>query len=218
MIPPLVVRRPPGLQDYRAAWQAMQAFTDRREPDTPDELWLLEHHPVFTLGQAGREEHCLAPGDIPLIRTDRGGQVTYHGPGQLVAYLLFDLRRARTGVKQLVETIEWAVIDLLAESRITAEIRPGAPGVYVGPAKIASVGLRVRNGCSYHGLALNCTNDLSPFDRIDPCGYPGLAMTRMSDHCDWAGLEGIGESLARILCARLGVTLADTRLESFSEW
>jgi lipoyl(octanoyl) transferase len=178
--PRLLVRRL-GRQDYRATWEAMRRFTDGREAETPDELWLLEHPPVFTLGQAGRPEHLLAPGDIPIVRTDRGGQVTYHGPGQLVAYLLLDLPRARVGVKALVNLLEQAVIDLLADYGIAATSRADAPGVYVDGAKIAAVGLRIRHGRSYHGIALNLDLDLAPFQRINPCGYAGLAVTRLSD-------------------------------------
>lgn len=170
-----------GLSDYGATWAAMRAFTDARSADTPDELWLLEHPPVFTLGQAGRPEHLLAPGDIPVIATDRGGQVTYHGPGQPVAYVLFDLHRAGVGVRDLVHRLEGAVIGLLAEAGIHAVARADAPGVYVDGAKIASLGLRVRHGRSYHGLALNLDLDLAPFSLINPCGHPGLRVTRVAD-------------------------------------
>lgn len=201
--PPLCIRYPDGLQDYAATWAAMRAFTDAREADTPDELWLLEHPPVFTLGQAGRPEHLLAPGDIPVIRTDRGGQVTYHGPGQLVAYLLLDLRRAGIGIKRLVERLEQAIIDLLAEHGVAAERRANAPGVYVAGAKIASLGLRVRNGCSYHGLALNVDMDLEPFGRINPCGYAGLAVTRLVDHVPGITLTETAQALAEILARHL---------------
>lgn len=181
----------------------MRAFTDTREADTPDELWLLEHPPVFTLGQAGRPEHLLAPGAIPVIQTDRGGQVTYHGPGQLVAYLLLDLRRAGIGVKRLVERLEQAIIDLLAEHGVQAERRANAPGVYVAGAKIASLGLRVRNGCCYHGLALNVDMDLEPFGRINPCGYAGLTVTRLVDHVPGITLDETRRALAEILTRQL---------------
>nr|WP_236786736.1 lipoyl(octanoyl) transferase LipB [Allochromatium tepidum] len=197
------IRYPDGLQDYAATWAAMRAFTDAREADTPDELWLLEHPPVFTLGQAGRPEHLLAPGDIPVIRTDRGGQVTYHGPGQLVAYPLLDLRRSGIGIKRLVERLEQSVIDLLAGYGIVAERRANAPGVYVADAKIASLGLRVRNGCSYHGLALNVDLDLEPFGRINPCGYAGLAVTRLVDHVPGITLDETRRALAEILARHL---------------
>jgi lipoyl(octanoyl) transferase len=172
---------PLGRSEYEPTWRAMQVYTSRRGPETPDELWLVEHPPVYTLGQAGRAEHILDPQCIPVIRVDRGGQVTYHGPGQLVAYLLLDLRRARLGVKGLVALLERAVVDLLAAYEIPAETRPGAPGVYVAGAKIASLGIRVRNGCTYHGLAVNVDMDLEPFSRINPCGYPGQAVTQLRE-------------------------------------
>ncbi|KAB2898074.1 MAG: lipoyl(octanoyl) transferase LipB [Dokdonella sp.] len=187
---PVLVRRL-GRQPYVPVWHAMQAFTDARGPDTPDELWLLQHEPVFTLGQAGKWEHVLLPGDIPVVAVDRGGQVTYHGPGQIVAYPLLDLRRLRLGVRELVCRIEQAVIDTLAEWNVVALRRAGAPGVYVGEAKIAALGLRVRRGCTLHGLAFNIDMDLEPFRRINPCGYQGLAVTQLAD------LGGPG-SLARV--------------------
>jgi len=200
----LLVRRPAGLQDYGATWESMRAFTDVRGPDTVDELWLLEHPPVFTLGQAGRTEHLLCPGDIPVVRTDRGGQVTYHGPGQLVAYVLLDLRRAGIGIRRLVSLLEQSVIDVLAEQGIGAAARPDAPGVYVDGAKIASLGLRVRKGCCYHGLALNVSLDLEPFGRVNPCGYPGLAVTRVADLVPGATLACVSEALEVALSRRLG--------------
>ena len=189
---------------YAETWSQMRAFTDARDVATADELWLLEHPPVFTLGQAGLAEHILDPGPIPVIHCDRGGQVTYHGPGQLVAYLLLDLKRARLGVKQLVHRLEQAVIELLAEHAIAAQTRADAPGVYVGAAKIASVGLRVRHGCSYHGIALNIDLDPAPFGRINPCGYPGLTVTRLCDHGVRIGVREAGEQLATHLCRLLG--------------
>jgi lipoyl(octanoyl) transferase len=198
-----------GLQPYAVAWDAMRAFTDRRTPATPSELWLLEHPPVFTLGQAGRVEHVRAPGTIPVVRTDRGGQVTYHGPGQLVAYLLLDLRAAGLGVRPLVTLIEQAVVTLLASWGIAAEARAAAPGVYVGGRKIASLGLRVRRGCSYHGLALNVDGDLEPFARIDPCGFPGLAVTRLRDLGVELGVAEVGQRLAARLAAALDLTLQE---------
>jgi lipoyl(octanoyl) transferase len=182
----------------------MQVYTSRRGPETPDELWLVEHPPVYTLGQAGRAEHILDPQCIPVIRVDRGGQVTYHGPGQLVAYLLLDLRRARLGVKGLVALLERAVIDLLAAYEIPAETRPGAPGVYVAGAKIASLGIRVRNGCTYHGLAVNVDMDLEPFSRINPCGYPGQAVTQLRELGGAVELNRVGEDLAARLAQLLG--------------
>lgn len=178
-LPELRVREP-GLAAYEPTWRAMQAFTDARGPDTPDELWVLQHPPVFTLGQAGRAEHLLAPGDIPVLNVDRGGQVTYHGPGQIVAYPLVDLRRLGLGVRELVARIETAVIDVLAEYGVEAARAAGAPGVYVDGVKIAALGLRVRRGCSFHGLAFNIDMDLEPFQRINPCGFEGMQVTCLS--------------------------------------
>ena len=166
-----------GVQAYEPVWHAMQDFTNQRTADTADELWLVQHPPVFTQGQAGKAEHLLLPGDIPVVQVDRGGQVTYHGPGQLVAYPLVDVRRLGLGVRELVSRIEQSLIDLLASYGVSAEARADAPGVYVNGAKIASLGLRIRRGCSFHGLALNVDMDLQPFQRINQCGYAGLAMT-----------------------------------------
>ena len=177
----LLVRRLPGLQSYAPVWHAMQAFTDARSEATPDELWIVEHTPVFTLGQAGKWEHVLMPGAIPVIAVDRGGQVTYHGPGQIVAYLLLDLRRVGVGVRQFVRRIEQAIIDTLAHWNIAAARKDGAPGVYVNGAKIAALGLRVRRGCTFHGLAFNVNMDLEPFRRINPCGFQGLEVVQMLD-------------------------------------
>lgn len=174
-----------GLQPYEQVWAAMTEFTNTRTADTTDQLWLVEHPPVFTQGQAGKAEHLLVPGDIPVLQSDRGGQVTYHGPGQLVAYPLLDLRRLKMGVRELVTAIEQTLVATLAHYDIEAFPKPDAPGVYVNQQgrvdKIASLGLRVRRGCSFHGLALNVAMDLSPFLRINPCGYQGLAMTQMRD-------------------------------------
>jgi lipoyl(octanoyl) transferase len=170
-----------GRVDYQATWERMQQFTQARTAESADELWFLEHPPVFTLGMAGRREHLLAPGNIPVISTDRGGQVTYHGPGQLVVYTLIDLRRAGLGVRDLVTALEQSVIHYAATLGITATARREAPGVYVAGRKLASVGIRIRRGCSYHGLALNVNMDLEPFERINPCGYAGLAMTQLAD-------------------------------------
>jgi len=170
-----------GRRPYEPVWRAMQAFTDVRGEATTDELWLVEHEPVFTLGQAGKPEHVLMPGDIPVIHVDRGGQVTYHGPGQIVAYPLLDLKRLKVGVREYVERIEQAVIDTLADWNIGAARREGAPGVYVNGAKVAALGIRVRRGCTFHGLAFNIAMDLEPFHRINPCGYAGLAVTSMLD-------------------------------------
>jgi lipoyl(octanoyl) transferase len=178
-MPPPVIRRL-GLVDYVRTLQAMQQFTADRTPDTPDEIWFLEHSPVFTLGMNASRSHLLAPGDIPVVQVDRGGQVTYHGPGQLVVYPLVDLKRARLGIRDFVTALERAVIELSAASGIVAQCRREAPGVYVGGAKLASVGVRVRRAGAYHGLALNVDLDLEPFARINPCGYAGLAMTQLS--------------------------------------
>lgn len=170
-----------GRVDYEPTWRAMQDFTAARIDSTPDELWLLEHPPVFTLGLNAKPEHLLSPGDIPVVQIDRGGQVTYHGPGQLVAYVLLDLTRRHLGVQRLVQHMEQAVIDLLAEQGVAAAGRRDAPGVYVDGAKIAALGLRVKRGRSYHGLALNVDMDLEPFSRINPCGYPGMQVTQLHD-------------------------------------
>lgn len=201
-VPAPVIRRL-GEVAYEPTWEAMRAFTNARDPYTPDEFWRLQHPPVFTLGRAGRREHVLAPGDIPVVPVDRGGQVTYHGPGQLVVYTLIDLRRLGIGVRRLVRTIEAALIDTLAHHGVTAVTRDGAPGVYVGERKIAALGLRVRHGCSFHGLALNVDCDLEPFDRIDPCGYRGLRVTCTRDEGIEAGAERLGDELLDALCARL---------------
>ena len=183
----------------------MSAFTDNRVAMTVDELWLLEHEPVFTLGQAGRMEHVLAPGDIPVIPVDRGGQVTYHGPGQVVAYPLFDLRRLGVGVRDLVNGIEQVLIDTLAHWQITGERHPGAPGVYVGAAKIGALGLRVRRGCSFHGLAFNVAMDLEPFGRINPCGYKGLAVTQMLECGGPSVLAEVEDVLVDAFCRQFGL-------------
>ena len=175
------VTRDLGRADYEPVWRAMQAFTKARDEATADELWFVEHPPVFTLGLAAKPEHVLDAGAIPVVRIDRGGQVTYHGPGQLVAYALLDLRRAGYGVKELVRRLEQSVIDLLAGYRVEGARQAGMPGVYVGGAKIAAIGLRVSRGCTYHGIALNVDADLAAFSRINPCGYPGLAATRLAD-------------------------------------
>lgn len=197
-----------GCISHQDAWQRMRCFTDTRDAQTPDALWLCEHPPVFTLGQAGRSEHVLDAGDIPLVSTDRGGQVTYHGPGQLVVYTLVDLRRRGYGIRQMVMRLERAVIRLLADHGIQARARRDAPGVYVGDAKIAALGLRVRRGCSYHGLALNAELDLAPFSRIDPCGYRGMAVTRTAD----LGVQVPLAALAEQLLNHTATSLSD-RLE-----
>lgn len=177
--PPVV--RKLGRIDYAACYDAMRRYTSARDATSADELWLVEHPPVFTIGQAGRPEHLLRAGDIPLVQVDRGGQITYHGPGQVVVYLLLDLRRRTITVKSLVRLIEEAVIRLLGNYGLQGERRAGAPGVYVDEAKIAALGLRIRNGCSYHGVALNVDMDLTPFTQINPCGYEGLRVTQLAD-------------------------------------
>ena len=192
-----------GTVDYVPTLDAMRKFTDTRDADTPDELWLLQHPPVFTQGQAGKAEHVLAPGDIPVVQVDRGGQVTYHGPGQWVVYLLVDLRRRGMGVRALVDVIERAIVNLLAAHGITATGKPGAPGVYVDGAKIAALGLRVRKGCSYHGLALNVDMDLEPFSRINPCGYQGLAVTSMAALGHAPQMSDVGAELVASVIAEL---------------
>ena len=169
-----------GLAEYEPVWRDMQAFTDRRDEATPDELWLVQHPPVFTQGQAGKAEHVLAPGDIPVIQVDRGGQVTYHGPGQIVAYPLIDIRRRGIGVREFVHRIEEAIIRTLAHYGVRGERVCNAPGIYIGGDKIASLGLRVRRGCTFHGLAFNIDMDLEPFQRINPCGYAGLRVIQLS--------------------------------------
>ena len=192
-------------QPYEPVWTRMQAFTDLRNGTTPDEFWLLEHEPVFTQGRAGKPEHLLAPGKIPVIRTDRGGQVTYHGPGQLMVYTLLDLERLGLGIRGLVTALEQAIVDCLAGYGIEARGRRDAPGVYVGEAKIASLGLRVRKACSYHGLALNVSMDLAPFRRINPCGYQGLAMTQIADLGGPDDVQAVGRNLLPHLMQRLGL-------------
>lgn len=171
-----IIVRDLGEQEYLPIWQAMQQLTDSRDSEQQDELWLVEHSPVFTQGQAGKQEHLLAPGDIPVVQVDRGGQVTYHGPGQLVVYVLLDLRRLKMGVRDLVTALENTIVAVMKKYGVEAYAKPDAPGVYVNNAKLCSLGLRIRRGCSFHGLAFNIDMDLSPFDRINPCGYAGMAM------------------------------------------
>ncbi len=199
-----IVIRQLGLRDYDPVWQAMKKFTDQRDATSADEIWLVEHPPVLTQGMNGKAEHLLDPGDIPVIKIDRGGQVTYHGPGQLVAYLLIDLRRLKIGIRTLVEKIEQAIIQLLADIDIEAHGRRDAPGVYVGQKKIAALGLRVRKGCSYHGLALNVKMDLSPFERINPCGYEGLEVTQTSELSDAHEIGALAKPLCQYLAEQLG--------------
>ena len=200
----LVVRHL-GLADYLPTLEAMRRFTAERDESTPDEIWLLQHPRVFTQGQAGKAEHLLAPGDIPVIQVERGGQVTYHGPGQLVAYLMLDLRRKKLGVRELVTAMEQALVDVLAGYGIEAAPKADAPGVYVAGDKIASLGLRVRNGCSFHGLALNVDMDMAPFQRINPCGYAGLKMVQLKDLLEAPpSLDEVAQRLEPALRERLG--------------
>jgi len=192
-----------GRVDYDATWRAMQAFTTARDVTTADELWLLQHPPVYTLGQAGKPEHLIAPTAIPVVAIDRGGQITYHGPGQLVAYVLVDLRRLGYGVRELVTRMEQAVIDLLAGEGVAAGRLPGAPGVYVDGAKIAALGLRVRHGCTYHGLALNVDMDLGPFGAINPCGYAGMPVMQCRDLGIALAPDDVEDRLAEALQATI---------------
>ncbi|KWS06338.1 Octanoate-[acyl-carrier-protein]-protein-N-octan oyltransferase [Lysobacter capsici AZ78] len=213
--PPRAQLRDLGRQPYEPVWRAMQAFTDARGADTPDELWLVEHDPVFTLGQAGKDEHVLMPGDIPVIHVDRGGQVTYHGPGQIVLYPLLDLRRLKVGVREYVDRIEQAVIDTLAEWNIEGARRDGAPGVYVAGAKVMALGIRVRRGCTFHGLAFNIAMDLSPYQRINPCGYQGLQVTSVLDLGGPSGMEQVKPVLIAQLARQFGLTVEDAEPLSF---
>ncbi|HAS6306352.1 TPA: lipoyl(octanoyl) transferase LipB [Vibrio vulnificus] len=199
----LVVKRL-GRRDYLPVWQAMHEFTDTRNEETPDEVWLVEHNPVFTQGQAGKAEHLLNTGDIPVVQSDRGGQVTYHGPGQLVAYFLINLRRKKLGVRDLVTTIENLVINTLKAYNIDSTARPDAPGVYVDGRKICSLGLRIRKGCSFHGLALNVNMDLSPFLRINPCGYQGMEMVQVSELGGPTDIALVEQQLVKELVNLLG--------------
>jgi lipoyl(octanoyl) transferase len=192
---PRCIVRSLGLVEYEPTWRAMQRFTDQRGLDTPDEIWFLEHPAVFTLGMNASRDHLIAPGDIPVVQIDRGGQVTYHGPGQLVVYPMVDLRRAGLGVRDIVTALERSVIDYAAELGIAAECRKKAPGVYVDGRKLASVGIRVRRGASYHGIAINISADLEPFRRINPCGFPDLEMTRLADLC---AVDAVAEAAAAL--------------------
>jgi len=194
------------MMNYVDVWQAMQKFTDDRNDETIDELWLVEHPPVFTQGQAGKEEHLLMPGDIEIVKVDRGGQVTYHGPGQQVIYFMINLRRKKIGVRQLVTLIENSIVAALKDYNITAYPKPDAPGVYVDEKKVASLGLRVRKSCSFHGLALNVNMDLSPFLRINPCGYAGLEMVQTADMNGPTDIKSAGDALVKHLIPLLEAT------------
>ena len=212
---PTPVLRWLGRAAYEPTWRDMQRFTDGRDPDTRDEFWFLEHPPVFTQGMNGRREHLLAPGDIPVVAIDRGGQVTYHGPGQLVVYPLLDIRRLKLGVRGLVVAIENALVALAAAHGIEAAGKRNAPGVYVGERKLASLGLRVRRGASYHGLALNVDMDLEPFRRINPCGHAGLEMTQLRDLGVGLALPDVARQLAPLLCESLGLVWDGTWSDPF---
>ena len=207
---PLKVREL-GIRPYLETWTAMRAFTDRRASNTPDELWLLEHPPVYTQGLAGKPEHVLDAGEIPVVQTDRGGQITYHGPGQLVAYPLLDLQRLGVGIRNMVALLESVTIDVLADFGLKGQRRDGAPGVFVDDAKIASIGMKVRRGCTFHGLAFNVEVDLSPFSRINPCGFAGQRMTRLADLAEGGDVEQVGKAFTRGLADGLGL---DWALES----
>lgn len=191
--------REPGITEYSQTWEEMKAFTESRTATTQDELWVLQHHPVFTLGQAGKTEHILDPHDIPIIKTDRGGQVTYHGPGQLIVYFLLNVRRRDYGVRTLVDIIETSIIAVLNSYGIDSHVRKGAPGVYVADKKIAALGLRIRNGCSLHGLSLNVDMDLTPFQYINPCGYAGLQTTQLRDLVSAANKGLLAETQKRLI-------------------
>ncbi len=202
MAPDLLIQ-PLQHREYLATWQAMQAFTNQRTDETADEIWFIEHPPVYTLGQAGKREHILNAGNIPIIPVDRGGQVTYHGPGQLMVYVLLDLRRRQFGVRQLVTALEQSIIDFLADYEITAAAKPQAPGVYIGDAKVCSIGLRIRRGCSYHGLAFNVGMDLKPFSGINPCGFANLPITQLCNHGGPDNLAEVVPGLAKHLLINL---------------
>jgi|TARA_Y100000310_G_scaffold279121_1_gene298078 lipoyl(octanoyl) transferase len=195
-----------GMVEYTPTWERMKTFTARRNSDTVDEFWFLQHYPVFTLGQAGKRDHLLAPGSIDVVQSDRGGQVTYHGPGQLVVYLLIDLKRRELGVRSLVTRIETSVTNLLAQFDIVGSTRRDAPGVYVDEEKVAALGLRIRRGCSLHGLSLNVDMDLEPFTRINPCGYAGLKVTQLSNLGVLESLDDVGNRLCHCLIEQFGYT------------
>lgn len=209
----MILLRSLGQVPYEATWHQMQQFTEQRTAETPDELWLLEHPPTFTQGRAGKVEHLLNPGEIPVVQIDRGGQVTYHGPGQLVLYTLIDLQRRNIGVRALVTALEESVIALLADYRIEAIARRDAPGVYVDNAKVAAVGLRIRRGCSFHGLSLNLKMDLEPFNRINPCGYPGLSVTQLSALTKLDDPAQVQRPLVDHLIGRLGYNADELKIE-----
>ena len=211
-----VIVRQLGRQPYEPIFEAMKRFTDERDQNTQDEIWLVEHDAVFTQGQAGKAEHILMPGDIPVVQVDRGGQVTYHGPGQQVIYLMLNIKRRKLGVRHLVTAMEEAVVGLLAKYGVTAYPKPNAPGVYVDEKKVCSLGLRIRNGCSFHGLALNVNMDLSPFQRINPCGYAGMEMIDTARLNGPTALETAGNELTHLLLEALSIA-QPTYKEGFDE-
>ncbi|MBF7072620.1 lipoyl(octanoyl) transferase LipB [Glaciecola sp. MH2013] len=212
---PTIVRQL-GKQEYTPTWQKMQSFTDSRTSETPDEIWLIEHPPVFTQGQAGKAEHILAAGDIPVVQVDRGGQVTYHGPGQQMMYTLIDVRRSKLGVRDLVSALENSIVNLVKDYGLVAYAKKDAPGVYVDDKKLCSVGLRIRKGCSFHGLALNVNMDLSPFQRINPCGYAGMEMVNSAVLGGPESLQEAGPKLVDHFCKLLGINDKELR-EKFDE-
>ena len=191
----MLIIRHLGIQDYLSVWSQMKSFTEQRGPDTPNELWLLQHAPVYTQGQAGKPTHILRHNSIPIVQSDRGGQITYHGPGQLIAYLLMDIQREKIGIRTLVRQLEQLLIEMLGAEGISAEVHSGAPGVYVNNKKIASIGLRVKQGCTYHGISLNVNMDLTPFNDINPCGFTELKMTQMSDYLNPISLSAVSDKL-----------------------
>lgn len=200
-----------GLRPWHDVSQAMHQFTDTRDATTADEIWLVEHPPIFTQGQAGKAEHVLVPGDIPVVQSDRGGQVTYHGPGQQIMYVLLDVKRRKTGVRELVTALEQTVVETLAHYDVSASARADAPGVYVGEKKICSLGLRIRKGCSFHGLALNIAMDLAPFQRINPCGYAGMQMMQLSDVAPGVTPADVQPRLIDAFCQLLAITRCEWR-------
>lgn len=212
---PVIIRQL-GLQDYEPIWQKMQSFTDERDANVDDEIWLVEHNKVFTQGQAGKAEHILMPGDIPVVNVDRGGQVTYHGPGQQVIYLMLNIKRRKLGVRNLVTAMENAVVSTMADLGISAYAKPDAPGVYIDERKVCSLGLRIRKGCSFHGLALNVDMDLAPFQRINPCGYAGMEMTDCIREGANTTLSAAGELLVKHLLVELSIAHTQ-RKEGFDE-
>ena len=208
-----VIIRHLGLQPYEPTWRKMQQLTDHRDTDTVDEIWLLEHQPVFTQGQAGKAEHLLNTGDIPVVQVDRGGQVTYHGPGQLIVYLMINLRRRKIGVREIVTLMEHSIISVLADFSVPAYAKSDAPGVYVGDTKIASLGLRVRRGCSFHGLALNLNLDTAPFLRINPCGYAGMQMSNLADYVHDLDKQRVTGLMVDFFVKKIGYTTVTTATE-----